>query len=237
MVWSVLFSPDGKRLVSISEDGTAQLLEIESLQAQPIRLEHDHPVRAVAFSSDGSRLATGGGRVNPSQGATWIWDSASGKRLGRLRHIAAVNALIFSPDGKFLATAGRDMQVRLWDIDSGEEHAQLVHEDIVYAVTFDPSGRYLATASADSTARVWDVQTGQELVRVSHEATASVNAVAFSPDGRYLATAGNDGATRVSPWRTQDLIDAACARLSRNLTREEWRQYLGAEPFRQICPQ
>jgi hypothetical protein len=40
----------------------------------------------------------------------------------------------------------------------------------------------------------------------------------------------------LEPWRMEDLLHDLCARLSRNLTRSEWQQYLGHEPYRQTCP-
>jgi hypothetical protein len=42
---------------------------------------------------------------------------------------------------------------------------------------------------------------------------------------------------RLWHWRLDDLMAAACARLSRNLTLEEWREHLGDEPYRPTCPE
>ena len=63
-----------------------------------------------------------------------------------------------------------------------------------------------------------------------------VNAVFFSPDGRWVKSGSMDGMVRVWLWRPEDLITEACARLPRNLTLEEWQQYVGDEPYRHTCP-
>jgi uncharacterized protein with WD repeat len=104
----------------------------------------------------------------------------------------------------------------------------------VLAVAFSPDGRWLATGSWDNTARVWEAASGQEVARMTHE--GPVLAVAFSPDGRWLATGSDDNTARVWLVRPEDLIAEACSRLTRNLTREEWRRYLSDEPYRLTCP-
>jgi WD40 repeat protein len=103
----------------------------------------------------------------------------------------------------------------------------------VYHVTFSPDGSRLATASADKTARLWEVASGKELARLPHE--ASVYHVAFSPDGSRLATASADKTARLWVWRPEDMIATTCSRLNRNLTRAEWRQYLGNELYHKTC--
>ena len=64
-----------------------------------------------------------------------------------------------------------------------------------------------------------------------------VYAAAFGPGGRTLATAGGDGAART--WDVAfpaNLVQAACGIASRSLTRQQWVDYAGSQPFQQVCP-
>ena len=135
-----------------------------------------------------------------------------------------VFAVAFSPDGKTIVTASYDKTARLWDTQNGNELATLNHQAMVKAATFSPDGKTIATASNDKTARLWDTKNGNELTTLNHQ--ARVFAVAFSPDGKTIATASDDKTARLH-WATPEgLIQEACRRLSRNLTAEEWQQYI-----------
>lgn len=82
---------------------------------------------------------------------------------------------------------------------------------------------------------MWDAVTSETTATLTGH-TRAVDAVVFSPDGTRLATASGDDTTRIRSlppaWPAQ-----LCDRAGRNLTRVEWDEYLGAQPYRRQCPQ
>src|SRR5262249_24166326 len=166
---------------------------------------HSRQVTSVAFSADGSRVASGGSRVDGLSrvGEVRLWDAATGKLLAGLEgHNGTVTSLAFAPDGKALASASdSDNTERLWDLAAGEgaragpRHAELPHAGQVHAVAFSPDGKTLACGGAD--VKLWNVATGLELLTLP-AGTAKTRSLAFAPDGRTLA-AGCEGG-RVRLW-------------------------------------
>jgi CHAT domain/WD domain, G-beta repeat len=188
-VTAVVFSPDGRRLVTASDNVTARVWDVTKGQ-QVARFTHSDQVYGVAFSPDGRRLATAS-----EDNTARVWDATSGQQLAMVTHSDRVRGVAFSPDGRRLATASEDNTARVWDATSGQQLAMVTHNSRVREVVFSPDGRRLATASTDETARVWDATSGQQLAMVTHNNW--VVGVAFSPDGRRLATASNDKTVRI----------------------------------------
>jgi WD40 repeat protein len=155
-----------------------------------IQVAHDDWVLSVAFSPDGTRLATGS-----RDSTARLWDLTTGRELVRFTHNNTVMRVAFSPDGAQLATACLDRSARLWQPATGGELARFTHQGGVNGVAFSPNAARLASASDDSTARLWDLDSGRELARFIHE--KGVDGVAFSPDGARLATGSKDETARL----------------------------------------
>jgi WD40 repeat protein len=95
----------------------------------------------------------------------------------------------------------------------------------------------LASASDDHTVILWDVDRRKPLATLEGHKHA-VSGVAFSPDGKRLASASDDKTVILWDMDLDHLQAEACSTANRNLTCDEWRNYIGADkPYHKTCPE
>ena len=116
-VYAVAVTPDGKRVVSGSEDRTLKVWDLESGQVLQTLSGHGDWVRAVAVTPDGQR-AVSGSRDDTLK----VWDLASGKELQTLSgHQGNVHAVALTPGGKRAVSGSADATLKVWDLERGQE--------------------------------------------------------------------------------------------------------------------
>jgi RNA polymerase sigma factor (sigma-70 family) len=208
------FSPDSKKLVSVSLDGV-HLWDVGTGQ----ELHHIKPRAGdkgngpvpgapggalneaydrAEFSPDGKMLA-----VSAPDRPVMILDPESGKLVREVRGAVMKGystVLRFSPDGKQILALDRDVQdkiVRIFDVESGTETQHFEgHERMVQCAAFSADGKHLVTGSDDDSIRLWNVETGKE-ERIFKGHRSGVLAVALSSDGKYLSSIGSDSSVRI----------------------------------------
>jgi WD40 repeat protein len=211
--FGLAWSPDSARLATASGDGSARVWRAAGGEAaELVLLGHGAAlgdpdlatVRDVAYSEDGSRIATAG-----FDGTARLWDAQTGHELLKfIGHEGLVVGVAFSPDGARLVTTGTDGNILFWNTATGQQLLALhSHDGANPDLAFSPNGSRLLTGGSDAMARLWDADTGELVLTLSGH-RAFIWGVAWSPDGRLVATGSADGTARVWDAETGALLSA-----------------------------
>jgi WD40 repeat protein len=217
-VYSVALSPNGKKLVTGSQDGSVRLWDVPDRKpGTTLRVGinkakklsgHGITVECVAFSSDGRRIASGS------------WDNTAklyddvGKDIATLKgHNRGIMAMAFSAEGSTLVTVSGDHaapvsgEVRMWDAADGKDRGLIgKHTDMALGVSIPKDGNRVVTTGRDRAIRIWDTQKRIEVKTIqpsgsTHDDPKIVQALAYSADGFQLAVAGEGGTIAI--WDTK----------------------------------
>lgn len=216
----VVFSADGRRLVSASGDPGCDAdhsVRVFALRDGPISAEetltfkaHQAAVTSVDLSPDGTFIASA-----DSSGRLLLWDSRSGVVQQDIAHAAPVNDVDFSPDGRLVAVAvggetdrglwDADNSVRLWDALSGELYAVLKrHRDWVMRALFSPDGRI--AAAIDHRKRLYGWEIGSQRIVLDQ---VNSTAIALTSSDDLAAVARGAVIQLINPQTGETLAELA----------------------------
>ncbi|QRV86841.1 hypothetical protein RhiJN_14859 [Ceratobasidium sp. AG-Ba] len=200
-VRSVAVLPNGKCIVSGSEDGKVCIWDVRTGEATRAPLQgHSLCVTSVAISPDGRRIVSGS-----EDRALLVWDVGTGEvLLGPLKgHSDVIESVAYSPDGRLIASGSRDGTGRIWDAETGGVVGKplLGHVDHVLSICFAPDCSQLATGSGDGNVGLWKIGSGKTKLLFFMVHQSRVRAMDFSPSGQRVAAGYDDGSVRI--WCTK----------------------------------
>ena len=208
VIRDVLFTPDGRKLISVSDDKTIRVRDVSSGQSvsvirPSIGTGSVGMIYAAAISPDGDTLAIGGyGREDENHGVVTLISLSRQQIIRRLHgHSDVVHDLAFSPDGSRLASGSSDGTARIWNLETGDtDHTFGGHTNVVFVVVFSPDGQRLVMGSHDGTGAIWSVVTGERQA-VLNGHTDAIQCIDWSNDGTRIVTGSHDHTIRV--WDNQ----------------------------------
>ncbi len=261
LLYQIALSSDGRTLAASEGGDIITLWNVT--KRTPIRtlpyLTSDPLSRLpIVLSPDGKLLAVGGcvkviTDTSCGKGQVQLWDVATGKPKGQslLGHTFAVFSLAFSPDGHILASSSQD-GIILWDVSTGKPKGHMLSlptgsDDLFSNLLFSPKGTVVALFSDASNPRfsfvLWDVARQELLADAIHADDAVHGSIAFSPDGQHLVSVSlllrtpDQGMLVLWDIAPELWQDHACAIANRNLTPEEWAQFVKDEAQQsKVCP-
>lgn len=231
---NLLFSADSRILASTSRG--IPLILWDLTQNPPIRNEFSHDLNkiiAITFDPDLKHLLTAddGGKLN-------VWDVTSHQLLQQMEFPNNVSAAAFSVDGASIAWGTDDGQIIWLDLVKNNVLARISHRTggIARSLRFSANGRLLVSGSEDGDLIFWDTLFNGQIGEAIHAHKMPISMVTISPDSRYVASASDDKTAAVWSIDVDSWVTLACRIVQRNMTTEEWLQYLGQKTYHETCP-
>lgn len=220
-VWDLSYIPGRKGFVSSGADKKIQYFNGDSI------------VTIATVNADVKALSANSRYIAGADeaGALTFWDMDNNYEAKQIfKTGASLSSVAFSKDGKVLAFGDNQGKVYIWDVAAGKLRRSFSgHEAPIYDLAFNNSGTQLASGSRDRSVRIWNLRAGQDinLPMVFQDNNGWVMSVAFTNDDSYVVAGTNKGTIKKWPTRPSMMRDELCSLVARDMTQDEWDQYVG----------
>ena len=193
LVTSISFSPDGRHMVSASQDSTIRIWDLGSGEQIFKMTEHIGAVNQVCYSPDGFFIASAG-----EDSTIRLFYVANGKQIISMKAPdGAVKALKCSPDGRYIGSGGQNGALRLWDLWTGEISETIgIHDAAVSSIDISSDGKWLVSGSWDQTIKIWNLEDLSDGPSLEGYAEGN-HSVAIDRSGKFLASGSKDHSVKV----------------------------------------
>lgn len=230
----IKFLPDNSGFISISADRTMRLTNQVTGQSRNV-LNLPFDLKSIDISPDGKWIIGGS-----TSGVLLLINTSDYTFKELLKEPSnRILSVAFNPARPNLIAFGSEVLGEVKTIDKGtvkiiDLNTQKVkelsgHKAGVIDVEFSPDGKLLASAGLDRRLQMWLVDHEEDLPIVMDNNNGNVWHVAFASDTNFLVASCNEGEIRVYPTDIRMLADKVCPGLTRNMTKEEWRIYVGSD--------
>lgn len=231
-ITDIKFLPNNSGFVSASSDRTLRLNQVTG-QSKVI-LTLPYALKSIDISADGNWIAgaSTSGKLILIDLRDYSYNEIATESSARILSVA------FHPTEKVIAygmevygdnKAVTKGVVKILDLNTQKVKELSGHKAGVTDLEFSPDGKLLASAGLDRKLQMWVVDHEEDLPVVMDNNNGNVWKLGFAKGSDYLVASCNDGQIRVYPTDTKVLAERVCPNLSRNMTKEEWRVYVGSD--------
>jgi WD40 repeat protein/energy-coupling factor transporter ATP-binding protein EcfA2 len=234
---SLIFSYDGKYLYSASLDGKVLKWDIAARTNTNVS-NGSMLITSIDVSSNGNYLAG----IN-SKGNVIVWNPERESDNFRIETSAKkIKVIRFNPDNNILALGDISGNVELWDINQHKKISEVkAHSAQINDIRFNTTLKQMATASNDKTIKIFNIQDPADLTEppiTFADNEGFVLVMQFSSDGQLIISGAYEGSENLvsRPTHVDYLVKDICNIVSRNMTEEEWKVYVGKDiPIEKTC--
>jgi energy-coupling factor transporter ATP-binding protein EcfA2 len=238
----IKFMPDNSGFVSVSTDRTMRFTD-QATGASKKVLSLPYDLKSIDISPDGEWIAGGSssGKLILISTKDYRYKEIADESPSRILSVA------FNPAKSMVLAYGVEVisegkitrgTVKILEVESKKVKELAGHKAGIADLEFSPDGKLLASAGLDRKLQMWVVDHEEDLPIVMDNNNGNVWHLAFAKGSDYLLASCNNGEVRVWPTDTRMLAEQVCPKLKRNMTKEEWRIYVGDEkeiPYESTC--